>query len=143
VLVQLAVDEGERFGHPGDVPDLGPIRGKLSSIHPGDILVPPVLRAGGGGLALCPWPRLRPCRTLEQGEHKRLVRGVLIHELRARWVRGSPRGYLLTRGCRLEVDGRSGDVPLLTVYFGTPSMFITFWFGFDYGTNPPLGTLII
>jgi hypothetical protein len=33
--------------------------------------------------------------------------------------------------------------PLLTVYFGTPSMFITLWFGFDYGTNPPLGTLII
>jgi hypothetical protein len=32
---------------------------------------------------------------------------------------------------------------LLTVYFGTPSMFITLWFGFDYGTNPPLGTLIV
>jgi hypothetical protein len=32
---------------------------------------------------------------------------------------------------------------LLTVYFGTPSMFITLWFGFDYGTHPPLGTLII
>jgi hypothetical protein len=32
---------------------------------------------------------------------------------------------------------------LLMVYFGTPSMFITLWFGFDYGTNPPLGTLII
>jgi hypothetical protein len=32
---------------------------------------------------------------------------------------------------------------LLTVYFGTPSMFITLWFGFDYGINPPLGTLII
>jgi hypothetical protein len=32
---------------------------------------------------------------------------------------------------------------LLMVYFGTPSMFITFWFGLDYGTNPPLGTLII
>jgi hypothetical protein len=32
---------------------------------------------------------------------------------------------------------------LLTTYFGTPSMFITLWFGFDYGTNPPLGTLII
>jgi hypothetical protein len=29
------------------------------------------------------------------------------------------------------------------VYFGTPNMFITLWFGFDYGTNPPLGTLII
>jgi hypothetical protein len=32
---------------------------------------------------------------------------------------------------------------MLTVYFGTPNMFITLWFGFDYGTNPPLGTLII
>jgi hypothetical protein len=32
---------------------------------------------------------------------------------------------------------------LLTVYFGTPNMFITLWFRFDYGTNPPLGTLII
>jgi hypothetical protein len=32
---------------------------------------------------------------------------------------------------------------VLTVYFGTPSMFITLWFGFNYGTNPPLGTLII
>jgi hypothetical protein len=36
-----------------------------------------------------------------------------------------------------------GAGPLLTVYFGAPSMFITLWFGFDYGTNPPLGTLII
>jgi hypothetical protein len=34
-------------------------------------------------------------------------------------------------------------VRMLTVYFGAPSMFITLWFGFDYGTNPPLGTLII
>jgi hypothetical protein len=32
---------------------------------------------------------------------------------------------------------------VLTVYFGTPNMFITLWFGFVYGTNPPLGTLII
>jgi hypothetical protein len=32
---------------------------------------------------------------------------------------------------------------MLTVYFGTPNMFITLWFGFDYGTNPPLGTLMI
>jgi hypothetical protein len=32
---------------------------------------------------------------------------------------------------------------LLTVYFGTPNMFITLWFGFVYGTNPLLGTLII
>jgi hypothetical protein len=35
------------------------------------------------------------------------------------------------------------DVIVLTVYFGTPNMFITLWFRFDYGTNPPLGTLII
>jgi hypothetical protein len=32
---------------------------------------------------------------------------------------------------------------MLTVYFGTPSMFITLCFGFDYGTNPLLCTLII
>jgi hypothetical protein len=32
---------------------------------------------------------------------------------------------------------------LLTVYFGTPNMFITLWFGLDYGTNPPLITLMI
>jgi hypothetical protein len=32
---------------------------------------------------------------------------------------------------------------LLTVNFGTPNMFITPWFEHDYGTNPPLGTLMI
>jgi hypothetical protein len=32
---------------------------------------------------------------------------------------------------------------MLTVYFGTINMFITLWFGFGYGTNPPLGTQII
>jgi hypothetical protein len=32
---------------------------------------------------------------------------------------------------------------VLTVYFGTPNMFITLWFVFVDGTNPPLGTLII
>jgi hypothetical protein len=32
---------------------------------------------------------------------------------------------------------------MLTMYFGTRNMFITLWFGFVYGTNPPLGTLII
>jgi hypothetical protein len=32
---------------------------------------------------------------------------------------------------------------MLTVYFSTTNMFITLWFGFDYGTNLPLGTLII
>jgi hypothetical protein len=38
---------------------------------------------------------------------------------------------------------RNAGATVLTVYFGAPSMFITLWFGFDYGTNPPLGTLII
>jgi hypothetical protein len=44
-----------------------------------------------------------------------------------------------------SLRGTEGEVSatLLTVYFGAPSMFITLWFGFDYGTNPPLGTLII
>jgi hypothetical protein len=42
--------------------------------------------------------------TLEQGEHERLVRGVLVHGFRARWIRGSPRGFLLVRGWRPEVD---------------------------------------
>jgi hypothetical protein len=46
-LVQLAVDEGERFGHPGDAPALESIRGELPSIHPSEVLSLPVLRAGG------------------------------------------------------------------------------------------------
>jgi hypothetical protein len=46
-------------------------------------------------------------------------------------------GYLLEDEQELSVR------EMLTLYFGTPSMFITLWFGFDYGTNPPLGTLII
>jgi hypothetical protein len=40
-----------------------------------------------------------------------------------------------------EQDLSMGE--MLTVYFGTPNMFITLWFEFDYGTNPPLGTLTI
>jgi hypothetical protein len=38
---------------------------------------------------------------------------------------------------------RSKRGEMLTMYFGIPNMFVTLWFGFDYGTNPPLGTLII
>jgi hypothetical protein len=43
----------------------------------------------------------------------------------------------------LEDEQELSMSEMLTVYFGTPSMFITLWFGFDYGTNPPIGTLII
>jgi hypothetical protein len=51
--------------------------------------------------------------------------------------------YPLPRIGDLFDQMKSAKILLLTVYFGTPSMFITLWFGFDYGTNPPLGTLII
>jgi hypothetical protein len=40
-------------------------------------------------------------------------------------------------------DFANNEEDMMTVYFGTPNMFITLWIGFDYGTNPPLGTLII
>jgi hypothetical protein len=46
-LVQLAFDDGERLGRPGEAPGLGPIRGKFPSIHPSEIFGPPILRAGG------------------------------------------------------------------------------------------------
>jgi hypothetical protein len=48
-----------------------------------------------------------------------------------------------TSGYVFLLGGGAVSWKLLTVYFGTPNMFITLWFGFDYGTNPPLGTLII
>jgi hypothetical protein len=48
--------------------------------------------------------------------------------------------WLSNEGC---LPLREKAARVLTVYFGAPSMFITLWFGFDYGTNPPLGTLII
>jgi hypothetical protein len=108
-LVQLVVDEGEVFGHPGDAPGLGPVRGEFPSVHPGNELVAPVHLAGGwldihgfGFVGTVP---------LEEGEHVRLVRGVLVHGLYARWIRGSPRGFRAVRGVRLEDDGRLGDVP--------------------------------
>jgi hypothetical protein len=49
----------------------------------------------------------------------------------------------LSDGESLKTSKTALEGLVLTVYFGTPSMFITLWFGFDYGTNPPLGTLII
>jgi hypothetical protein len=65
-------------------------------------------------------------------------------------LRGVVRQGLTGRcGRRIPLDKPETEVivknkrGLLTVYFGAPSMFITLWFGFDYGTNPPLGTLII
>jgi hypothetical protein len=53
-----------------------------------------------------------------------------------------PDSYLVHE-ISLRQKGTYVPPQVLTVYFGTPSMFITLWFGFDYGTNPPLGTLII
>jgi hypothetical protein len=45
-LVQLAVDEGEGLGHPGDAPGLGPVRGEFPLVHPGDIFFAPVHLTG-------------------------------------------------------------------------------------------------
>jgi hypothetical protein len=67
----------------------------------------------------------------------------LYHNLIARcsvvFCRVRRDSYILTLG----FPGKPSFRTVLTVYFGTPNMFITLWFGFDYGTNPPLGTLII
>jgi hypothetical protein len=49
----------------------------------------------------------------------------------------------LTKQLQTDQELTSNTEIVLTVYFGAPSMFITLWFGFDYGTNPPLGILII
>jgi hypothetical protein len=54
-----------------------------------------------------------------------------------------PQSLVWIRGANQEIGSWIWRSLLLTVYFGTPNMFITLWFGFDYGTNPPLGTLII
>jgi hypothetical protein len=107
-LVQLAIDESERLGHPGNAPSLGSIRGEFLSIHPGDVLVAPVPLAGGRlyvhGLGL------DGAIPLDQGEHVRLVRGILVHGLHAYWIRGSPRGFFAARGAWLEVDRWLSDV---------------------------------
>jgi hypothetical protein len=50
---------------------------------------------------------------------------------------------LLWQKLRFHKFSSMPSVAVLTVYFGTPNMFITLWFEFDYGTNPPLGILII
>jgi hypothetical protein len=39
-------------------------------------------------------------------------------------------------------DKQDLSVGEMLVYFGAPNIFITLWFGFNYETNPPLGTLI-
>jgi hypothetical protein len=45
--------------------------------------------------------------------------------------------YLLKNEQELSVG------EMLTLYFGTPNMFITLWIGLDYETNLPLGTLMM
>jgi hypothetical protein len=115
-LVQLAVDEGKKLGHPGDAPGLGPVRWEFPSSHPGDILVAPICPDGG-------WLNIHhiglvSAVPLEEGEHIRLVRGVLIHGLRACRIRGSPRGFHVVRGVQLEGDGELGDISGKTVRGG-------------------------
>jgi hypothetical protein len=58
---------------------------------------------------------------------------------------GRLRGFLFERGFEMgKVDQTLFLLrQVLTVYFCTPNMFITLWFGFVYGTNPPLEILIL
>jgi hypothetical protein len=70
-LVQLAVDEGEGFGHPGDAPGLEPVRGEFPSVHPGDVFVAP-LHPAGGRLDIHDFG-LTSIVHLEEGEHVRLI----------------------------------------------------------------------
>jgi hypothetical protein len=51
--------------------------------------------------------------------------------------------FLLSKDNFLEDEQGLSMGEMLTVNFGTPNMFITLWFGFDYETNLPLGTLMI
>jgi hypothetical protein len=107
-LIQLAVNEGKGLGHPGDAPGRGPVQGEFPSSHPGDILVAPVSLDRG-------WLDVHHISavgavSLEEGEYVRLVRGVLIHGFHTRWIRGSPRGFRVARGVRLEDDRGLGDI---------------------------------
>jgi hypothetical protein len=54
-----------------------------------------------------------------------------------------PPSHEITKPPSPKESAQNNDAKVLTVYFGTPNMFITLWFGFFYGTNPTLGTLII
>jgi hypothetical protein len=51
-LVQFAIDEGERLGHPIDAPGFGPIWGKFPSIHPSEVFGPPILCMGVGSVSM-------------------------------------------------------------------------------------------
>jgi hypothetical protein len=83
----------------------------------------------------------------------RLLRASIAGEASARGERARDLGKQARERINVDFDVDNPNTPprasqkliaaVLTVYFGTPSMFITLWFGFDYGTNPPLGTLII
>jgi hypothetical protein len=56
------------------------------------------------------------------------------------WTDGPLVGTVGLSGGSLVQESKSLSQRLLTVYFGTPNMFITLWFGLDYETNPPLRT---
>jgi hypothetical protein len=74
--------------------------------------------------------------------------GELTKELTNTTVITIKEGMVNARQIEGEFKAQAGPTStwrwfVLTVYFDTPNMFITLWFGFYYGTNPPLGTLII
>jgi hypothetical protein len=92
-------------------------------------------------------------KLAEEYHAVRLLRASIAGEASARSERARDLGKQARERINVDFDVDNPNTPprasqkliaaVLTVYFGTPSMFITLWFGFDYGTNPPLGTLII
>jgi hypothetical protein len=95
-----------------------------------DLLVSPLLRGPARHRTFAPTLHLHQCKSSRN-----------LHLQYSAKSQSTPRcqSFNTARSDHPSVLGRS----LLMVYFGTPNMFITLWFGIDYGTNPPLGTLII
>jgi hypothetical protein len=72
-------------------------------------------------------------------KHKKVI-GYSINDLKGLRLAFCTHGIPMEDQRKTVVDHQRR---LLTVYFDTPNMFITLWFGFNYGTKPPLGTLMI
>jgi hypothetical protein len=130
--------------HSLDLKDSGELKGVICKLP---LHLPPTVQNNGQGSSC---RRLWPTAAPTTGRRGPQLDGEKEEEGKGIAWRCSPRtradGEMAAGGRlgpRARPHGRGGTPALLTVYFGAPSMFITLCFGFDYGTNPPLGTLII